>query len=189
MWWSINLFSFIKWLFSTPQTSVQCLEKLTAMQGRVIRWIWFLWWNWCNIFNGLCSGTIRILYIVNLLFLKEIFIFISLVLLVETSNSCVSGELLCFWKYLSPLFCCIDPYYVESCIFIKQIFLGGVPNCMCHFFCPCAPYLRYCTSSNHNFWYTWLKWWYLQVFFHFFRNLIFWAFRRVKGQNIAQNEK
>ena len=90
--WSINSFSFIKWLFSTPQTSLQCLGKLTAKQGIVIRWICFLRWNWCNIFNGLYSRTVRILYLVNLLFLKVIFILISLVLLVEISNSCVSGE-------------------------------------------------------------------------------------------------
>ena len=92
VWWTINSFSFIKCFFSTRQASLQCLGKLTAMQGRVIRWIWFLWWNWCNIFNGLCSGTNRIHYLVNLLFLKVIFIFISLVFLVEISNSCVSGE-------------------------------------------------------------------------------------------------
>ena len=37
----------------------------------------------------------------------------------------------------------------------------------------CAPYLRNCTSSNHNFWYTCGKWWYLQVFFSFFWNFGF----------------
>ena len=184
MWWSINSSSFIKPLFSTPQTSLQCLGKLAAIQGRFIRWILFLWWNWCNIFNGLRSETIRILYPVNLLFLKVIFILISLVLLVEISNSCVSGEYLCFWKYLSPFFCCIGLYYIESCIFIIQISLGGAPTSICHFFCPSicpsvcrAPYLRNRTPSNHNIWYTCAKWWYLQVFFHFFRNLIFLAFR------------
>ena len=36
------------------------------------------------------SGTIRVLYLVNLLFLKVIFVLISLVLLAEISNSCVS---------------------------------------------------------------------------------------------------
>ena len=133
MWWTINSVSLIKCFFSNRQASLQCLGKLTAMQGRVIRWIWFLWWNWCNIFNGLCSGTNRILYLVNLLFLKVIFIFISLVFLVEISNSCVSGEQLCFWKHLSPFFCCIGLCYIESCIFIKQIFLGGAPTSIFHF--------------------------------------------------------
>ena len=173
MCWLINSFSFIKQLFSTPQTSLQCLGKLTAKQGRVIRWICFLRWNWCNIFNGLYLETIRILYLVNLLFLKVIFILISLVLLVEISNSCVSGEWLCFWKYLSPFFCCIGPYYVESRIFIKQIFLGGHPLLYVTFsVCPFVHlsvmhHLRNRTSFNHNFWYTCVKWWYLQVFFHF----------------------
>ena len=90
----------------------------------------------------------------------------------------------------------MGPYYVESCIFIKQIFLGGAPISICHFFClfVCpslcrAPYLRNHTSSNHNFCYTCVKWWYFWVFFHFFRNFIFWAFRGVKGQKIAQNKK
>ena len=51
-------------------------------------------------------------------------------------------------------------------------FLGGVPTSICHFFCPSvhrAPFLRNCTSSNHNFWYIYVKWWYLQaLFFSFF---------------------
>ena len=42
------------------------------------------------LFNGLCLGQIRVLYLVNLLFLKIIFILISLALLVVISNSCVS---------------------------------------------------------------------------------------------------
>ena len=47
--------------------------------------------NSCNLFNGLCLETIGILYLVNLLFSKAIFIHISLVLLLEISNRCVSG--------------------------------------------------------------------------------------------------
>ena len=39
------------------------------------------------------------------------------------------------------------------------------------------------SSSNHNFWYTRVKWWYFQVFyFHFLDILFFWAIRGVKGQ-------
>ena len=34
-------------------------------------------------------------------------------------------------------------------------------------------YLRNRTSSHHNFWYTYLKWWYLQAFFTFFKNFDF----------------
>ena len=33
-------------------------------------------------------------------------------------------------------------------------------NYICH-----APYLRNRTSSDHNFWYTYVKWWCLQAFF------------------------
>ena len=142
MWWSINSFSFIKRLFSTPQTSLQRLGKLRAMQGRIIRLIWFLWLNWCNIFNELCSGTIRILYLVNLLFLKMVFILISLLLLLEILNSCVSGK------------------YIES---ICHFFCPFISPSVCH-----APYLRNRTSSNHNFCYTCVKWRYLQVLFSFF---------------------
>ena len=43
------------------------------------------------LFSGLCSGTIRVLYFVNALVLKVIFILIFLILLVEVSNSWVSG--------------------------------------------------------------------------------------------------
>ena len=39
-----------------------------------------------------------------------------------------------------------------------------------------APYLRNRTSYDHNFWYT-----YVNDVFHFFKILIFWAFREVKG--------
>ena len=55
-------------------------------------------------------------------------------------------------------------------------FLGGAPTSVCHFFCPsvCHPaYLRNRTSSDHNFWYTHIKWWYLQVLFSFFQNFDF----------------
>ena len=46
---------------------------------------------------------------------------------------------------------------------------------ICH-----APYLRNILTYDHDFWYTCVKWWYLQVFFHFLF-LIFWAVRGVKG--------
>ena len=82
---------------------------------------------------------------------------------------------MCFWKYLSLFCCCICAYYVESCIFIEQIFLGRALTSICHFFClpVCpsicrAPYLRNCASSNHYFWYTCVKWWYFQGLFFFF---------------------
>ena len=71
-------------------------------------------------------------------------------------------------------------------------FLGGAPTSICHIFCPSfchAPYLRNHISSDHNFWYTYVKWWYLQVFFSFCQNLYFLGSWGVKGQKIAQNEK
>ena len=40
-----------------------------------------------------------------------------------------------------------------------------------------TPYLRNCTSYDCGSWYTCIKWWYLQQFFHFFKILIFWVFR------------
>ena len=53
----------------------------------------------------------------------------------------------------------------------------------------CAPYLRKHTSCDHNFWYTCVKWWNIQVFFHFYKILIFRVISGVKGNKIAQNEK
>ena len=55
------------------------------------------------------------------------------------------------------------------------------PTSMCHFFCLyvcpsvcCTPYLSNCTSCAHNFWYTCVKCWYLQVFFFpFFKAFYF----------------
>ena len=38
---------------------------------------------------------------------------------------------------------------------------------------------------GHNFWYTCVKWGYLQAFFLFFKILIFWVFRGLKGQKIT----
>ena len=37
----------------------------------------------------------------------------------------------------------------------------------------CTPCLRNRTSSNHNVWYTCVKWWYLQEFYSFFWNFDF----------------
>ena len=45
------------------------------------------------------------------------------------------------------------------------------PTSICHFFRPSvrrAPYLRNRTSSDHDFWYTCVKWWYLQKCFFIF---------------------
>ena len=60
------------------------------------------------------------------------------------------------------------------------LFLGGAPTSICHFFCLsihlfscCTPYLRNHTSCNHNFWSTYVKWWYLLALFSFFQNFYF----------------
>ena len=57
----------------------------------------------------------------------------------------------------------------------EKMFLGGAPTPISHFFClsiclsiQCTPYLKNITSSDHNFWYAFVKWWYLQLFFSFF---------------------
>ena len=129
----------------------------------------------------MCSGTIRVLYLKNLLFLKVILILIFLVLLVERyqivkylKNNRVSENIYLFF------FVALALIMFRAVMFIKKIFLGGAPTSIPHFFwpfvCPSIcriSYLRNRTSSNHNFWYTSVKWWYLQVFFHFSRNLIF----------------
>ena len=52
-----------------------------------------------------------------------------------------------------------------------------------------APYLRNSIAYDHVFWYTCVKWWYLQIFFQFFKILTFWVVSGVKGQKMAQIEK
>ena len=44
-----------------------------------------------------------------------------------------------------------------------------------------APFLRNRISSNHNSWYTCVKWWYLQGFFLFFLNFDFFGCKRAKN--------
>ena len=44
-----------------------------------------------------------------------------------------------------------------------------------------APYLRNCTSPDHNFWCTYVKWWYLQGFFSFFKNFDFLSCKSAKN--------
>ena len=55
-----------------------------------------------------------------------------------------------------------------------------------------TPYLSKHTSCD-VFCYTGLKWWHLQMFFHFFKILVFWVVRGwgrgVTGQEMAQNHK
>ena len=54
-----------------------------------------------------------------------------------------------------------------------------------------APYLRTCTPCDHNFWYTYVKWWYLPVFcsFRFCFSGCWGGGWAVKRQTKVQNEK
>ena len=56
-------------------------------------------------------------------------------------------------------------------------------NCLSHSISQEA-YINDC-----DFWYTCVKWWNLQLLFSFFKILIFWVVKRVKGQEMAQNDK
>ena len=57
-------------------------------------------------------------------------------------------------------------------------------NYICH-----SPYLRNSKPYDHDFWYTCVKWWYLQVFLSFYWNFDFWGpIRGVKGKSRAQNK-
>ena len=52
-----------------------------------------------------------------------------------------------------------------------------------------VPYLRNSIAYDHYFWYTCVKWWYLQTFFSVFQNFDFWVHRGLKGQKAFQNDK
>ena len=52
-----------------------------------------------------------------------------------------------------------------------------------------TPYLRNYTSSDHNFWCTCVKWWYLQVLSSFFQNFDFVGCWEIKWQKMALNYK
>ena len=72
---------------------------------------------------------------------------------------------------------------------VSLAFLGGSPTFMRHF--SSASVRPSCTISQelyiygHNFWYTCVEWGNLQAFFLFFKILIFWVFRGLKGQKIT----
>ena len=69
----------------------------------------------------------------------------------------------------------------------KVLFLGGVPNSICHFSHPAvrpfvrrAPYPRNHTSSIHNFWYMCVKWCISKHSFYLFTISIFLIVSTVK---------
>ena len=56
---------------------------------------------------------------------------------------------------------------------------------ICH-----VPYLRNMRAYDHDFWYTIVKWWYLQVFFFIFlKILIFWVVRGIKRKKRSKWQK
>ena len=52
-----------------------------------------------------------------------------------------------------------------------------------------VPYLRNSVAYDHDFWYTCVKWWYLQEFFSVFQSFVFLVVRGRKGQKMFQNDK
>ena len=75
----------------------------------------------------------------------------------------------------------------------QNLLLGGAPTSICHFFCPCVcPSVCSCVMHHiifdHYFWYTYVKWWYLQFvfffffFFHFIIIFFFKVFREVRAK-------
>ena len=50
-----------------------------------------------------------------------------------------------------------------------------INNYICH-----VPYLRNSKAYNHDFWYTCVKWWYVQALFSFFWSFFFFGFLRGK---------
>ena len=64
----------------------------------------------------------------------------------------------------------------------QSVFRWGTPFYMSLFLsvrpsiCPSvAHHISGTASCDYNFWYAYVKWWCLQVFFHFFKILIFWV--------------
>ena len=53
-----------------------------------------------------------------------------------------------------------------------------------------VPFLSNSIAYDYDFWYTCLKWWYLETFLiFFFKILIFWVVSWVKEKNMVQNDK
>ena len=102
----------------------------------------------------------------------------------KQQNSDGASQLVFFW-ILRPII-----FYV----LLHFCFVGGAPTSICHFFClsvclsDChAAYLRNHTSSDINFWYTYVKWWYLQVLFFIFSK--FWFFWLLGGKRAKNGPK
>ena len=86
---------------------------------------------------------------------------------------------------------CSKPAYGSVYVCNKWFFSRGTHLYMslfsiCRSVC-CAPYLRNCTSCNHKFCCTCVKWWDLQDLFSFFLSFNFWVVSGTKRQKMVQN--
>ena len=93
LWGSNYLIQFYQVVvfYSTKEAYSALKEQIIEIQNSVKRWTWLVRWNWSNLFNGLSSRIIGVLYLVKLFFLKETCKIIPLVFLLEIPNSFVSG--------------------------------------------------------------------------------------------------
>ena len=127
---------------------------------------------------------------------------VSLVSLWCSWKTCEVCVKCCPWMETSPkLFTCVYLYCCFLCFILKMIITishcqlcivrWGTHHYMSLFLSVSLSIVHHISGSEHHLviWYTYVEWWYLQVVFSFFKILIFWAFRGVKGQKIAQNEK
>ena len=79
------------------------------------------------------------------------------------------------WGYLQAIILFFQNFeFLDCCWWKGKKWPQKKSNYICH-----ARHLRNCTSSDHNFWYTSVKWWYLQVCFSFFQIL---SLRAVRGK-------
>ena len=56
-WW-IQFYQVVVF-YSFRQACSALKQQIIGMQGKVKIWTWFLWWHWCNLFIGLCSGKLE----------------------------------------------------------------------------------------------------------------------------------
>ena len=72
-------------------------------------------------------------------------------------------------------------------------FLGGAPTSICYFFCPSVCLLHTLFQEPYIMWSLVLVYMCKMmispgIFFHFFKILIFWVVKEVKGQKMVQND-
>ena len=91
---------------------------------------------------------------------------------VKQQKMAQNDKMFCLLCLVSGIIIIWSLFMIHTC---KQVISLGI------FYSVCL-YRRNHTSEDCNFWYTWVKWWYLQHFFYSFKILIFWIFREVKGQ-------